>query len=189
MNKLRRVFGTRHVAGPAGSRHGTVGGLPAEATRQGYTLRVEEKHFDEICVHLGGRIFMENADAVRKDLLGIIEREPMKNLQIDLKGVDYIDSSGVAILVSVNRTSESLNNRLSVTNVPKRFQGILGLFTMPAPVPSGILSPLSAPNVLVQIGEGCSATYRNVLGMLSFIGEAAEALVHDVSRPRQLLRL
>lgn len=149
-----------------------------------FRVRVEDKHFDEICVHLGGKIFMGNADAVLQELLRTIRNQPMKNVEINLHEVEYIDSSGVAILAAVSRASQSLNNRLSITNVPEKFKGVLHLIEQPAP--SGVLRPPPGPNLLVQIGDGCTALYHNALDILAFIGAAMEALVRDLSRPRKL---
>lgn len=160
--------------------------LSFRMSSEDFSVRVEDRHFDDMCVHVSGKIFMDNAESVRRELLRIIQTQPMKNVEINLGDVEYMDSSGVAILVAVSRASEGLSNRLWVTNVPERFQGLLALLDMPAPAPSGILQPLSEPNLLVQIGEGCIALHRNAVDILTFIGASVQALARDLSRPHKL---
>jgi len=160
--------------------------LSFRTSNESFSVRVEDRHFDEMCVHVSGTIFMDNAESVRRELLRIIQSQPMKNVEINLRDVEYMDSSGVAILVAVSRASEGLSNRLRVTNVPERLQGLLALLDMPAPAPSGILQPLSEPNLLVQIGEGCFTLHRNAVDILTFIGASVQALARDLSRPHKL---
>ena len=188
MSMAGRIFGPWRPGqtGATSDLTDTDGVVTPSRESCGFRVRVEDKHFDEICVHLGGKIFMGNAEAVLQELLRTIRNQPMKNVEINLQEVEYIDSSGVAILVAVSRASQSLNNRLSITNVPDKFKGFLHLFEEPAPAPSGVLRPPQGPNLLVQIGDGCTALYNNALDILAFIGAAMEALVRDLSRPRKL---
>jgi phospholipid/cholesterol/gamma-HCH transport system permease protein len=160
--------------------------LSSRGASEGFGVRVEDRHFDEMCIHVSGKIFMGNAESVRRELLRIIQTQPMKNVEVNLEDVEYIDSSGVTILVAASRASEGLNNRLWVTNVPERFQGLLVLLDMPAAAPSGILQPLPEPNLLVQVGEGCLALHRNATDILIFIGASVQALARDLSRPHKL---
>ena len=154
--------------------------------RTTYSIRSEDTHFDEICVYLGGSISMTNAEFVRRDLVGTMEAQPMKNMVVDLGDVEYFDSSGAAILMDVFRASERLHNTVKVANVPPRIQSILDLVDVEHPVESGILQPRPEPNVLVQIGDGILKIYRNGVDILVFIGAVTEALAMDLSRPGKL---
>lgn len=166
--------------------NGAVTDRYATDVRETYTVRAEDTHFDEICVHVTGSISMTNAEFVRRDLIRTMKAQPMKNVVVDLGKVDYFDSSGAAILMDMHRVSEELHNTVKLTNVPSRIQSILDLVDFEHRGESGILQPRPEPNVLVQIGDGILNVYRNAIDILIFIGAAVEALAMDLARPGKL---
>ena len=60
------------------------------------TFPVEDKQGFAV-VSLKGEVDLNNSPEARKVILNCLKRE--KNVMVDLSGVDYIDSSGVASLV------------------------------------------------------------------------------------------
>ncbi len=51
---------------------------------------------------------------------------------------------------------------------------------------AGILEPQPEPHLLVQIGAGALTLRRHARDIVTFIGESAMALMHDLSSPRNL---
>lgn len=62
-------------------------------------ITVTEKN---VLVSLSGSIYVEEAAQIRKSLLGYIEIGH-KNFIVDLSNVDYIDSSGLGMLVAIQK--------------------------------------------------------------------------------------
>lgn len=191
MERLKKIFRSRYngpqAHSPETRPNGDLAGHEAEVpSRGGYSVRMEDKHFDEICLRISGTVSMDNAERVRADLVRAVEAEPLKNVEIDLGEVDYFDSSGIAVLMDMYQTSQRLKNTLRVTNVPPRIERFLKLVDAQRSGSPGILRPQPEPNLLVQIGEGCSRLYENSIAILTFIGAAGEALLHDLASPRRL---
>ncbi len=65
------------------------------------------QHLNFTVIHLSGEIDLSESPDIRKQILGYINKK--NNLLVDMSGVDYIDSSGVASLVEglqVSRTNK-----------------------------------------------------------------------------------
>ena len=56
----------------------------------------------QVTVSLSGSLYVEEAAALRERLLDYIQ-SGQRNFVIDLKGVDYIDSSGLGVLVAIQK--------------------------------------------------------------------------------------
>ncbi|WP_374384959.1 STAS domain-containing protein [Dongia sp.] len=79
----------------------------------------------KIVVALEGDIDLENAGDVRKALLASLKQK--KDLLVDMSGVDYIDSSGIASLVEGLQVARKQKNELSLVAVSPRARRVLEL--------------------------------------------------------------
>jgi anti-sigma B factor antagonist len=57
---------------------------------------------EKMWVTLVGSMYVEEAAVLRKNLIGYID-EGIKNFLIDMERVDYIDSSGLGVLVGIKK--------------------------------------------------------------------------------------
>jgi anti-sigma B factor antagonist len=71
-----------------------------------------------------GRITIENSDDLRKELLRALRAKP-ENLSVDLSGVSYIDTSGLATLVEASRVAHKQGTKLILTGVHDQPQYLL----------------------------------------------------------------
>ncbi|MEJ2716143.1 MAG: MlaE family lipid ABC transporter permease subunit [Deltaproteobacteria bacterium] len=148
-----------------------------------FSLKVASRTFDEIHIGLSGKIRMDNASQLRKEVLDIIESEPLRNIVIDLGEVEYFDSSGVAVLIEGHRRCKELDNSLRLVNLAPRIKSLLELVDFEHYQTAGILRPRTEPNLLVQIGEGTQDLYQTTQDILTFIGAAVVALAQDIAHP------
>jgi phospholipid/cholesterol/gamma-HCH transport system permease protein len=145
-----------------------------------FVVCVANRTFDQLSVSLSGKISMDNADRVHRDLTAIMRAQPMKHMIIDLSAVEYLDSSGAAVLVEMYRLSEELQNTLKLVNVPRRVSNFLDLVEFDHLKSAGILEPREESSVLAQIGDGTLVFRQNVRDIFIFIGAAALALTQDL---------
>ena len=73
------------------------------------TYKVEENDNISI-VHLTGEIDMEVSDKARNTILPLIEAG--HEVQINLSKVDYMDSSGISVLIESKKLSEQKKNKI-----------------------------------------------------------------------------
>jgi len=63
-----------------------------------------------------GRITVESSDEMRKALLKALRAKP-ENLSVDLSGVSYLDTSGLATLVEASRVAHQQGTKLILTGI------------------------------------------------------------------------
>jgi len=76
-------------------------------------------------VDLTGRIVLGEGSAGLRDLLRDLVREGIKKILLNLRNVDYIDSSGLGELVSAFTSMRSQGGELKLLNLTKRVRALL----------------------------------------------------------------
>lgn len=90
-------------------------------------------------VSLFGDIDFTNAPTVRETIRIAVAETPPTAVQIDLKAVTFLDSSGIAILVIARRLATAANARCTLANPTPavyehlRMTGLAELFGVPKP--------------------------------------------------------
>lgn len=153
---------------------------------ESYLLEVDDKIFDRVNVRIAGRVSVANAEQLRLQLGTIVASEPLKDVVIDLGGVEYFDTAGAAVILETQRLCRELNNSLKLTHVPPRIESYLQVTDFTDRLSTDIFRPRGTPSLLVQIGEGTQSFYRNAADILTFIGAVTVALVQDLANIRTL---
>lgn len=76
---------------------------------------IKEVH-DQVVVTLSGKIYVEDAAAIRENLLQYINQGHKKFL-ISLEQVNYIDSSGLGVLVAVQKRALENGGQVVLTGL------------------------------------------------------------------------
>jgi phospholipid/cholesterol/gamma-HCH transport system permease protein len=178
-----------NAANPGSSGRGgantTRGAIPALGP-SGFALDIHEKTFDELSLILRGRLWVENTEEVRGALMRAVEQEPLKNVVVDLSQIEYIDSSGAAVLMELYRRCREMSNVLKLAHASPSVQRFLDLVDFDHFKDEPILRPRAAQPLLVQIGGGAERIYQTVRDIITFIGAASIALFEDLRHPRQV---
>ena len=88
------------------------------------TYKIEENKNISI-VHLNGEIDMEVADKARQTILPLIKEG--KTIQINLSKVDYMDSSGISVLIESKQLAEKNSAKFELTEVSKPVEKVLAM--------------------------------------------------------------
>jgi anti-sigma B factor antagonist len=76
-------------------------------------------------VDLSGRITLGEASVVVRDVINDLMGKGKKKILLNLGKVDYIDSSGIGVLVSGFSTVRSQGGELKLVNLSKRIRDLL----------------------------------------------------------------
>ena len=88
------------------------------------TYKVEE--FDnKRVVHLIGEIDMEVSDKARNTILPLIEAG--HDVHLNLSKVEYMDSSGISVLIESKKLSEQKNTKFELVEVSKPVEKVLAM--------------------------------------------------------------
>lgn len=83
------------------------------------------QHLNFTVIHLSGEIDLSESPEVRKQILNYINKK--NNLLVDLSGVNYIDSSGVACLVEGLQVSRTKKIKFALLGVSESALKVLQL--------------------------------------------------------------
>jgi anti-sigma B factor antagonist len=77
-------------------------------------------HFDHLLVtHLTGDLTLPEAVSLRKELERIVTREKVKDIILDLRMVEEVDSSGLGVLVAMSTLARSHGKRIVLYQSPE----------------------------------------------------------------------
>lgn len=71
---------------------------------------------NQATVYVKDKIYVHDASLLRDDMLEILDRGILE-VRIDLSGLEYIDSSGLGTLVTINKRIKEKNGSLVLTAV------------------------------------------------------------------------
>lgn len=89
---------------------------------------------EEILAKLDGNITIDSSPELRRVLLQMLKASDSRRLTLDFSGVDYIDTSGLAVLIEALRSARQLGKSLQVNGLRERPRyllestGVLRLF-------------------------------------------------------------
>lgn len=78
----------------------------------------------ELTVSLSGELDHHGAKQVMGELDRRMDRELPRRLSIDMGGVTFMDSSGIAVLLRAHRRMTQLQGSMTVSNVPPQAQRV-----------------------------------------------------------------
>ena len=78
-----------------------------------------------MCLRLEGEIDHHRARQLMDELSWRMDREMPRQVELDLSGVTFMDSSGIALLVRLDRQCAGMGSALSVTHIPKQAGKVL----------------------------------------------------------------
>ena len=76
-------------------------------------------------IHLTGEIDMDVADETRQSILPLIDAG--NDVQLNLSKVEYIDSSGISVLIESKKLSEQKNTKFELVEVSKPVEKVLAM--------------------------------------------------------------
>lgn len=84
---------------------------------------------DCVEIKVKGDIEMMSIKEFKEKLLSIGEEKDV-DIVLDLSGVDYIDSSGVGVLISLNKVQKKKGKKLELTKVSPKVLNVLKLSSL-----------------------------------------------------------
>jgi anti-sigma B factor antagonist len=67
-------------------------------------------------VRISGSMYVEDSSHAREKLIALLE-EGVANLTLDLSGLEYIDSSGLGMLISIHKRCMQKGGRVKITEL------------------------------------------------------------------------
>ena len=78
-----------------------------------------------LTVYLSGELDHHEAGGVIRSLQELIDDNMPRECVLDLSGLSFMDSSGIAVIINAGRKMKTLGGRLSVENPPEQARKVL----------------------------------------------------------------
>lgn len=67
-------------------------------------------------VNITGSMYVEDSALAREKLIALLD-EGVHNLTLDLSGLDYVDSSGLGVLISIHKRCLQKGGKMTITGL------------------------------------------------------------------------
>ncbi len=67
-------------------------------------------------IGISGSMYVEDSASVREKLIALLD-EGVSNLTLDLSGLDYVDSSGLGVLISIHKRCLQKGGKMTITGL------------------------------------------------------------------------
>jgi len=155
---------------------------PAE--RKNDLIRTRGEREGTVKLFLSGRLALNSlsfyTDEIRKRLEDLKPRE----LIVDLTNIDYLDSSGALLLLELEHRAKGQAVVFSFDNMSDEVRRIMDLVNPDALVSLAVKAEKKQRYVLEEIGEAGYAFYKDLIQVMTFVGEMLDALFHAARNPR-----
>ena len=83
-----------------------------------------EERSDHRPLHLKGKLVLHNVEQFRDEFIKLIEQD-RKNIHFNIKNLSFIDSSGMGLLITLNRKMQAGGRELVIVQPSEAIQKIL----------------------------------------------------------------
>jgi phospholipid/cholesterol/gamma-HCH transport system permease protein len=147
-----------------------------------YGLSVEGQKGQAVRFVLSGRISLDNAYVLLKELRTRLGQMVPAKLDVDLSRIEYLDSSGALALFALKSEAQKNNIPLAFLNTTPEAQRVMDLIDLKA-IETPPLRQEEVLNFFEQLGRGTLSLGEDAYQLLSFFGELLTALAVVVFRP------
>lgn len=102
-----------------------------------------------------------------------------KILTIDAAGIEYLDSTGIGLLIELKRRQQEQKGSIQIEGLKPEFNQLMELFD-PGPLTSPKREPPLFQRVAEHIGKALADFLHEIHSQISFIGEVGVKLLHTL---------
>ena len=140
----------------------------------------------DITLILSGRLDLARFGVLSPLIHTLFESYKPLKLDVDMTGIDYIDSTGALFIVKLEDEARARNVPFAVHGLSKEKMGILGLIDRQA-----LTAPSLAPRernlkIIEQLGNSPLEAFQDIYDIISFSGELIYELVRSSTHVRKV---
>jgi len=151
-----------------------------------YQCVISESDGGSITLHLQGRMDVNNAAPMMRELHSLLKDRPLFSLNVDLERVTYLDDFGALVLVELKQKVSSLKGNFSLINADDKVSDILSTFKLNFLGEPVTFVKKRPPNIFVRLGEATIKNTSDLKYMISFFGSVCLSLFYVLIHPRSL---
>jgi len=149
---------------------------------------ITEKSRGEVSLHFTGRMDMENAAPLLREIPALIAAMSPASVTADLEKVTYFDDFGALVLFEIRQLANSLKAEFHIVASDAKVKSILSQIDFDAKEALPSVKKKRSFNMPVRLGQSLIAEASNIKFMISFVGSLALSLLRVCLNPK-LLRM
>jgi len=136
---------------------------------------------------MSGSLTGNNQTNALRSIKGVLADFPGTKVDLNLEGVPYMDSSGIALLASLGRICREKDLSFGYHGESPQMREMISLVDLPALVESPCLEKTpKRTSTVVYVGEQTIHLFHNLRFLVLFVGEIAIALWGSLREPRRI---
>ncbi len=155
---------------------------PAE--RKSDLIRIRGEKGGCVKLFLSGRIALNNLGLYTSEIRKRLDELQPTELIVDLTNIEYLDSSGALLLLEMEHRARDQAVSFSFDNMPDEVRRIMELINPQALITPPVKTEKKQRYILEEIGEASEAVYKDLLRIMTFVGEILDALFRALRNPR-----
>ncbi len=140
----------------------------------------------ETILVLSGRLDLNRFGALSPLIKSLFDSYKPSQLNVDMTGINYIDSSGALFIVKLEDEAMARSVPFSIHGLSKEKMGILDLIDREALDAPSLATKERALNVVEQVGNASISATRDIYDIVSFCGELVYELVRSARHIRKV---
>ncbi len=149
---------------------------------------ITEKSRGDVSLHFTGRMDMENAAPLLREIPALIAAMSPASVTADLEKVTYFDDFGALVLFEIRQLANSLKAEFHIVASDAKVKSILSQIDFDAKEALPSVKKKRSFNMPVRLGQSLIAEASNIKFMISFVGSLALSLLRVCLNPK-LLRM
>ncbi len=165
--------------------------MPAEETTASNltpakTFSIDSAHQGgTLTLRLAGRLDAQTIASHWNQVLEALQSSPASRVVIDATAINYCDGAGAALISSLRHTAKRRQASVELAGLRPELQSLLDLLDPVAAVEKPLPKPEPA-HLPEEVGRAAFQLWRDITGLVTFVGELAVALAHAAVNPRRV---
>ncbi|MBP7529064.1 MAG: MlaE family lipid ABC transporter permease subunit [Syntrophorhabdaceae bacterium] len=148
--------------------------------------RIETADDGVVTLSLSGRMDLERFGELTPLIGTIFDSYAPSRLNVDMAGIDYIDSSGALFIVKLEDEARARSVAFTLSGLSREKMGILSLIDREALVKPSLAPRERRLNLIEQLGNASIIAVKDMYDIVSFGGELIYEIGHSVTHLRKV---
>jgi phospholipid/cholesterol/gamma-HCH transport system permease protein len=140
----------------------------------------------EVTLALSGRLALDNLSILTAELQTRLEQLRPAGLTVDLAGLEYLDSAGALALIQLQSASQARAIPCRFLNLSEEARRILDLIDPETLTRPPLIPEQRTAGLMDQLGEACLRFARDLVQVITFLGELLTSLGYALWHPRSV---
>jgi phospholipid/cholesterol/gamma-HCH transport system permease protein len=139
-----------------------------------------------LIIRLSGEFGLKNLTAFAGEIKGLLEKNDIAEIELDLSRVAYIDSAAALAILQIQKSAAAKTMDSRLVNLPEKMERIFGVINENALTQLPLKTREQREGPVIQVGENSLEIVQDIVQFIEFSGDLLVAIAYAVFHPRSL---